>query len=145
MSIMGTIPILSRNGVRLTQPFRRGPMRIILRRGLDQFRPGDCLWQSNCQAAASRRLARKAFKTKEEKRLEAEERNRLSRITKALKNEIVMLEDRISSLEERKAENENILCMPDIHKDPQKIKQLNQELVEHLRESLKIFTHPGKI
>jgi ATP-binding cassette subfamily F protein 3 len=72
---------------------------------------------------------RKAFKTKEEKRLEAEERNRLSRITKELKNELVTLENRISFLEEKKAENENILCAPDIHKDPQKIKQLSQELV----------------
>ncbi len=82
---------------------------------------------------------RKAFKTKEEKRLEAEERNRLSRITKALKNEIVMLEDRISSLEERKAENENILCMPDIHREPLKVKRLNQELLDMERELGKLY------
>jgi ATP-binding cassette subfamily F protein 3 len=48
---------------------------------------------------------RRALKTKEEKRLEAEERNRLSRITKALKNELVTLESRISHLEEMKAES----------------------------------------
>jgi ATP-binding cassette subfamily F protein 3 len=82
---------------------------------------------------------RKAFKTKEEKRLEAEERNRLSRITKALKNEIVMLEDRISSLEERKAENENILCAPDIHREPLKVKRLNQELLDMERELGKLY------
>ena len=51
-----------------------------------------------------------------------------------------MLEDRISSLEERKAENENILCMPDIHKDPQKIKQLNQELIDIARELENLYT-----
>ena len=88
------------------------------------------------EQSGSRELTpcRRAFKTKEEKRLEAEERNRLSRITKTLKNELVTLEDRISFLEEKKAENENILCAPDIHKDPQKIKQLSQELVSISRE-----------
>jgi ATP-binding cassette subfamily F protein 3 len=88
------------------------------------------------QQSGSRELTpcRRAFKTKEEKRLEAEERNRLSRITKTLKNELVTLENRISFLEEKKAENENILCAPDIHKDPQKIKQLSQELVSISKE-----------
>jgi len=77
---------------------------------------------------------RRVFKTKEEKRLEAEERNRLSRITRALKNELAELEERIATLEEKKAENERNLCAPDIHKEPQKIKQLNQELVDMARE-----------
>jgi len=77
---------------------------------------------------------RRVFKTKEEKRVEAEERNRLSRITRALKNELAALEERIAYLEEKKAENERILCAPDIHKEPQKIKQLNQELVDMARE-----------
>lgn len=88
------------------------------------------------QLPRSRELTpgRRAFKTKEEKRLEAEERNRLSRITKALKNELVTLESRISYLEEKKAENERILCAPDIHKEPQKIKQLSQELLDIVRE-----------
>lgn len=94
------------------------------------------------QLSGSRELTpgRRAFKTKEEKRLEAEERNRLSRITKALKNELVTLENRISSLEEKKAENENILCAPDIHKEPQKIKQLNQELLDIARELENLYT-----
>ena len=83
---------------------------------------------------------RRAFKTKEEKRLEAEERNRLSRITKALRNELVTLEDHISSLEEKKTENENILCAPDIHKEPQKIKQLNQELLDIAKELENLYT-----
>jgi ATP-binding cassette subfamily F protein 3 len=84
-------------------------------------------------------LGRRAFKTKEEKRLEAEERNRLSRITKALRNELVTLEDRISSLEEKKTENENILCAPDIHREPLKVKRLNQELLDLERELEKLY------
>jgi ATP-binding cassette subfamily F protein 3 len=77
---------------------------------------------------------RKAFKTKEEKRLEAEERNRLSRITRALKSELKTLENRIIHLEEKKAENEKALCGPDIYREPQQIKQLNHELVDIARE-----------
>jgi ATP-binding cassette subfamily F protein 3 len=84
-------------------------------------------------------LGRRAFKTKEEKRLEAEERNRLSRITKALRNELVTIEDRISSLEEKKTENENILCAPDIHREPLKVKRLNQELLDLERELEKLY------
>gem|GEM_PF-3157263 len=74
------------------------------------------------------------IKTREEKRLEAQERNRLSRITRDLKNELAALEDRIARLETRKTENEAILCAPDIHREPHKIKQLNQELADLARE-----------
>ncbi len=78
--------------------------------------------------------SKKPFKTKEEKRLEAQERNRLSRITRELKNELMALENRIARLEARKAENETTLCAPDIHREPHKIKQLNNELAELARE-----------
>lgn len=77
---------------------------------------------------------KKSFKTRETKRLEAEERNRLSRITRDLKNELATLEDRIARLETRKAENETVLCAPDIHREPHKIKQLNNELADLARE-----------
>lgn len=77
---------------------------------------------------------RKPFKSKEEKRLEAQERNRLSRITRDLKNELAALEDRIARLEEKKAETESVLCAPDIHREPHKIKQLNKELADITRE-----------
>jgi len=83
---------------------------------------------------------RRTLKTKEEKRLEAEERNRLSRITKALKNELVTLESRISHLEEMKAESERILCAPDIHKEPKKIKHLSQEILDIVRELENLYT-----
>lgn len=77
---------------------------------------------------------RKMYKTKEEKRQEAEERNRLSLITRALKGELAVVEDRIAHLEEKKGENERTLCGPAIHKEPEKIKQLNQDLIDIARE-----------
>jgi ATP-binding cassette subfamily F protein 3 len=73
---------------------------------------------------------RKAFKTKEEKRLEAQARNRLFQITKGLKKELAEAENGIARLEQKKKEYENILCSPDIYKEPQKIKQLNQDLLD---------------
>jgi len=87
--------------------------------------------QSGNQSAAN---GRRAVKTKEEKRQEAEERNRLFRITKALRDELAGLEEHIVTLEAKKGENERILCAPDIHREPQKIKQLNQELIDIARE-----------
>jgi len=71
---------------------------------------------------------RRPFKTKEEKRLEAEERNRLSRIMSDFKTKLKALENHIIHLEEKKADNERILCEPGIHREPQKIKILSQEL-----------------
>jgi len=82
----------------------------------------------------------KPFKTKEEKRLEAEERNRLSRLTRELKNELTVVENGIARLEEKKIENESMLCAPDIHKEPQKIKQLNHELLDIVRELEKLYS-----
>ena len=82
----------------------------------------------------------KSFKTKEEKRLEAEERNRLSRITRELKGELDVVENRIAHLEEMKAANERALCAPDIHKEPQKIKQLNKQLLDMARELEKLYS-----
>jgi len=67
-------------------------------------------------------------KTKEEKRQEAEERNRISRATSVLKRELNDTEKRIALLETKKKEGETILCEPDIYHDPERIKQLNQEL-----------------
>jgi ATP-binding cassette, subfamily F, member 3 len=80
------------------------------------------------------------FKTKEEKRQEAEARNRLSRITRTLRNELKTLENRIIHLEEKKAEHERTLCGPDIYRQPQQIKQLNQELVDIARELENLYT-----
>ena len=78
--------------------------------------------------------ATKSYKTKEERRLEAEERNRLARITRAWKNELSVVEDRIARLEEKRKKNEQTLCEPGIHREPQKIKRLNQEMLDASKE-----------
>ncbi len=65
---------------------------------------------------------------KDQKRLEAEERNRLSKVKNALKKELTTLEDHISALEAKKAASEKILCDPQTHRDPAKIKALTIEL-----------------
>jgi ATP-binding cassette subfamily F protein 3 len=82
---------------------------------------------------------RRDFKTKEEKRLEAEERNRLSRIIRTVKSELKSLENRIIHLEEKKAVHERTLCGPDIYREPQHIKQLNQELVDIAKELEELY------
>jgi ATP-binding cassette subfamily F protein 3 len=67
-------------------------------------------------------------KTRQEKRFEAEERNRLFRATSALKRDLTATEERITLLEAKKKEGEWVLCEPDIYRNPDRIRQLNQEL-----------------
>jgi len=67
-------------------------------------------------------------KTKEEKRREAEERNRMSRARRALEKDIQGVEADITARESRKAEIEALLCNPEILKDGGRIKALNVEL-----------------
>ena len=70
----------------------------------------------------------KGYKTREMKRLEAEERNRLSRRLKPLKNELASVEARIAGLEEVKKNHEKELCLPGMHEKPDRIRLLTQEL-----------------
>ncbi len=80
------------------------------------------------RAENSRKPEERSRKTKEEKRQEAEERNRISRATSALKQELAETEKRIALLEAKQKENESVLCEPEIYREPERIKQLNQEL-----------------
>jgi len=70
----------------------------------------------------------KAKKTKEEKRLEAEERNRISKATVTFKKELVKTETRISLLEGKKKEIEGALCETELYQQPELIRQMNLEL-----------------
>ena len=90
-------------------------------------------------AAKAGTPAGKAFRTREDKRREAEARNRLSRITRELKSEIAETEGRIARLEGRKTENERILCEPGIHREPGRIKALNRELSDIAAELEKCY------
>lgn len=62
-------------------------------------------------------------KNKEKKRLEAEERNRISRIKSSYKKELSAIENDIKLLEANKSELESSLCNPSILKDANKIKE----------------------
>ena len=75
-----------------------------------------------------------AYKTREEKRREAEERNRLARISQGLKKELHATEKSIAALEGRKAEGESFLCDPLSHRDPERIKQTHRDLKDLEKE-----------
>jgi ATP-binding cassette subfamily F protein 3 len=84
-----------------------------------------------------------AFKSKEQKRLEAEERNRLAKTKNAWKKELVAVEKKIESLEAKKAKHEVALCDPQTHKDVNQIKTLHKELKDinsDLEHSYEIWT-----
>jgi ATP-binding cassette subfamily F protein 3 len=70
----------------------------------------------------------KAKKTKEEKRLEAEERSRISKATANLKRELDKAETRISLLEGKKREIEGALCETETYQQPEGLKQMNIDL-----------------
>ena len=87
--------------------------------------------------------ADKTLSLKDKKRIEAEERNRLSKIKSALKRELTAVEEKIAKLEARKVVNENFLCDPQTHRDSVKIKELKIDLnaVENeLAQSYHIWT-----
>jgi ATP-binding cassette subfamily F protein 3 len=68
------------------------------------------------------------FKNKDKKRLEAEERNKLSKIKNTWKKELSAVEQKIELLEETKSKHETLLCDPQTHKDSASIKELQIEL-----------------
>ena len=68
------------------------------------------------------------FKSKEQKRLEAEERNKISKTKNAWKKELAAVEEKIELLEARKTEHETSLCDPQTLKNTVKIKTINKEL-----------------
>ena len=69
-----------------------------------------------------------AFKTKEKKREEAEERNKISKARNACKKEIMTVEKRIEALEEKKSHHERDLCDPLIHKNGSHIRHIHLAL-----------------
>ena len=67
-------------------------------------------------------------RSKEERRLEAEERNRLYRARSGLERDLVATEERIARLEEQKTANEALLCLSETHRDARKVRDLSREL-----------------
>jgi ATP-binding cassette, subfamily F, member 3 len=88
-------------------------------------------------------LKDQAFKTKERKRLEAEERNKTYKIRAALQKDLTAVEKKIASLEAKKSGHETSLCDPQTHRDSVKIKTINLELKDintELERSYNIWT-----
>lgn len=84
-----------------------------------------------------------AFKTKEKKRLEAEERNKSYKKRSVFEKELSAVEKKIASLEARKSKQETSLCDPQTHKDASKIKAINLELKDvndELEKSYNVWT-----
>jgi len=87
--------------------------------------------------------AENIFKTKEQKRQEAEERNKLAKIKNACKKELTAIEQKIELLEAKKTKHETALCDPQTHRDSVKIKTINIELkniTAELERSYNIWT-----
>ncbi|MFA5322843.1 MAG: ATP-binding cassette domain-containing protein [Smithella sp.] len=83
------------------------------------------------------------FKTKEQKKQEAEERNKLSKIKNACKKEMTAIEQKIQQLETKKNQHETALCDSQTHKDAVKVKTMNLELKKinaELEHSYEVWT-----
>lgn len=72
--------------------------------------------------------SRTSYKTKEEKRREAEARNKLFQLRRERQKEVSAMEAEAQRLEEDKAACEMELCEPETSRNPGRIKNLNQEL-----------------
>lgn len=88
-------------------------------------------------------VPRAGFKTKEQKRMEAEARNRISGMKNAYLKELAALERKIEMLEAQKIRHEKDLCLPETHKDASKVKAISMELKgihKALEKSYEIWT-----
>ena len=85
----------------------------------------------------SENLAKEAVTKKDQKRIEAEMRQKKYAATKDLLKKISNIEKEIDSLETKKAEIENALALPETYSDPAKAKGLNAEYVQ-VKEKLDI-------
>ncbi len=81
------------------------------------------------------------FKTKDQKRQEAEERNKLAKMKNACKKELTVTEQKIELLEAKKNQHETALCDPQIHKDSAKVITINKELKEISKELESFYNH----
>jgi ATP-binding cassette subfamily F protein 3 len=84
--------------------------------------------QEHSRAAAEPAGGRGAFKSKEQRRQEAEARNMRGKIKMELKKELPALEKEIAELELLKTRNRSLLCDPEVLKETKRIKPLMLEL-----------------
>ncbi len=86
------------------------------------------LESANAGSTGADQPDKQVLSLKEQKRLEAEARNRLSKIKNSLKQELTSLETKISSLEAKQKSHEETLCKPETHRDAEAIVVLQIEL-----------------
>jgi ATP-binding cassette subfamily F protein 3 len=80
------------------------------------------------QAASDPAEGKGVFKSREQRRLEAESRNRRGKIKMEIKKELPALEKEISEMEQLKNRNQLLLCDPEVLKESKRIKPLMLEL-----------------
>jgi ATP-binding cassette subfamily F protein 3 len=78
--------------------------------------------------AAEAAAAKGVFKSKEQRRQEAEARNRRGKMKTELKRELPVIELEIAVLERLKTRNQLLLCDPEVLRDSKRIKPLMLEL-----------------
>ena len=83
--------------------------------------------------------ARQDLRTKEQKRAEAEERNRLYRAKKGFVERLAACEKEITAAEARKEEINGLLCSPEVLADSQRIQSLMIELKEKEERLKKLY------
>jgi ATP-binding cassette subfamily F protein 3 len=89
--------------------------------------------------AAGLAESKKGGKSREQRRLEAEDRNRRSKLKMEIGRELPGLEEEISALERLKTLNQSLLCDPDVLKDSARIKPLMQELNQASRRLAELY------
>ncbi|OYD16476.1 ABC transporter ATP-binding protein, partial [candidate division WOR-3 bacterium JGI_Cruoil_03_44_89] len=85
------------------------------------------------------------YKTKEEKRHEAERRNLLYRTGKELNKKLESTGEKINQLEKVKEKNESLLCDPGVLKDPKRIKTLKKEIKVAHKKLNNLYTEWDKL
>jgi len=87
-------------------------------------------------------LKKENWRTREQKRADAEERNRISKLRAACKKDLTAIEQKINTLEADKSRLETDLCSPQVFKDALKIKETNlklKEINEELEKSYNLW------
>ena len=95
--------------------------------------------------AASAAPTRKSVRSRETRRLEAEERNRRGQARKEISRELKEVEAEIEGLEGLMARNRSLLCDPEVLKESERIKPLMQELKQAERRLAELLPRWEKL
>ncbi|MCX6555817.1 MAG: ABC-F family ATP-binding cassette domain-containing protein [Candidatus Aminicenantes bacterium] len=90
-------------------------------------------------SAAGSAASKGGGKSREQRRLEAEARDRRSKLKMEIGRELPALEEEIATLEKLKTRNQSLLCDPDFLKESARIKPLMQELNQASRRLAELY------